>query len=188
MSDIQQAVVYGIETLAMMKRYKAILRRRYGSDLTRGDDLTNLRNQRTVRGSMPCRTRGSIMITKEMIEKAECDRLREINKELVEALKPFSEMADAAERALCKHNTDDILVKLGSLRSARAALSVSRRCASRQDRKARGSRPGAGQISDRGHILRSALAGSSAVRQGGRLGGSWSGALYCRSYEAAERD
>jgi hypothetical protein len=43
------------------------------------------------------------------------DRMREI-------LRPFADAADAAERNLCKHNTDEILIRLGLLRAARALL------------------------------------------------------------------
>jgi hypothetical protein len=45
-----------------------------------------------------------------------------LNTELRGALKPFADAADAAERALCKHNTDEILIRLGRLREARAIL------------------------------------------------------------------
>jgi hypothetical protein len=40
-----------------------------------------------------------------------------------EVLRPFADAADAAERALCKHNMDEILMRLGRLRAARALLS-----------------------------------------------------------------
>src|SRR5437879_1316919 len=49
-------------------------------------------------------------------------------------------------------------------------------------------RPAYGQIADRGNFLRSTLAGSSAVRQGGRHSRGWPGALYRRGDEATERD
>lgn len=63
---------------------------------------------------------GVTWVRKEELRRkdAEIERLRA-------TLKPFADAADLAERNLCKHNTDEILIRLGRLREARAALTAS---------------------------------------------------------------